>query len=119
VLEYDLRVPALADDLPDASAEGLGLGKPRVVRVLVAAGTTGYAAQADLRYLWMHQKRSQGSHFANDVQSAEYNELVIRKEVDPCHSETFSFDDIPKAHQLMYENKRKPGNMSCLVNAKE
>jgi crotonyl-CoA carboxylase/reductase len=87
--------------------------------VVVCAGTTGYAAQADLRYLWMHQKRFQGSHFANDVQSAEYNQLVVRKEVDPCHSETFSFEEIPKAHQLMYENKHKPGNMSCLVNAKE
>jgi crotonyl-CoA carboxylase/reductase len=87
--------------------------------VVICAGTSGFAAQADLRYLWMRQKRLQGSHFANDVQSREYNDLVIRKEVDPCHSETFSFEDIPKAHQLMYENKHKPGNMSCLVNAKE
>jgi crotonyl-CoA carboxylase/reductase len=87
--------------------------------VVICAGTSGFAAQADLRYLWMRQKRLQGSHFANDVQSREYNELVIRKEVDPCHSETFSFEDIPKAHQLMYENKHKPGNMSCLVNATE
>jgi crotonyl-CoA carboxylase/reductase len=75
--------------------------------------------QADLRYLWMRQKRLQGSHFANDEQAAEYNQLVVEKKVDPCHSETFSFEDIPRAHQLMYENKHAPGNMSCLVNAKE
>ena len=49
----------------------------------------------------------------------EYNELVMRKEVDPCHSETFSFADIPHAHELMHQNKHAPGNMSCLVNAKE
>jgi crotonyl-CoA carboxylase/reductase len=87
--------------------------------IVVCAGTTGFAAQADLRYLWMRQKRLQGSHFANDKQSAEYNELVVAGKVDPCHSETFSFEDIPKAHQLMHENKHAPGNMSCLVNAKE
>ncbi len=87
--------------------------------VVVCAGTTGYAAQADLRYLWMRQKRLQGSHFANDEQAAAYNQLVVDKKVDPCHSETFSFEDIPRAHQLMHENRHPPGNMSCLVNAKE
>jgi crotonyl-CoA carboxylase/reductase len=87
--------------------------------VVVCAGTTGFAAQADLRYLWMRQKRLQGSHFANDVQATEYNQLVVDGKVDPCHSETFSFADIPRAHQLMHENKHAPGNMSCLVNAKE
>jgi crotonyl-CoA carboxylase/reductase len=87
--------------------------------IVICAGTSGFAAQADLRYLWMRQKRLQGSHFANDKQAAEYNQLVVQKKVDPCHSETFSFEDIPRAHQLMYENKHAPGNMSCLVNAKE
>ena len=36
--------------------------------VVVCAGTTGYNATVDLRYLWMRQKRLQGSHFANTVQ---------------------------------------------------
>src|SRR5581483_5066244 len=31
--------------------------------VVICAGTTGYNAVADLRYLWMRQKRFQGSHF--------------------------------------------------------
>ena len=34
--------------------------------VVICAGTTGYHAAVDLRYLWMRQKRLQGSHFAND-----------------------------------------------------
>ena len=37
--------------------------------VVICAGTTGYNATVDLRYLWMRQKRLQGSHFANDEQS--------------------------------------------------
>jgi NADPH:quinone reductase-like Zn-dependent oxidoreductase len=36
--------------------------------VVVCAGTTGYNATVDLRYLWMRQKRLQGSHFANTEQ---------------------------------------------------
>jgi len=86
--------------------------------VVICAGTTGYNAVADLRYLWMRQKRLQGSHFANDVQSAALNDLVIQKKVDPCLSETGEFKDIPRVHQAMYENRHPHGNMACLVGAK-
>jgi crotonyl-CoA carboxylase/reductase len=85
--------------------------------VVICAGTTGYTAVADLRYLWMRQKRLQGSHFANDRQSAAFNDLVVDGRVDPCLSRTFSFADIPAAHQLMYENAHPEGNMAALVSA--
>jgi crotonyl-CoA carboxylase/reductase len=85
--------------------------------VVICAGTTGYNAVADLRYLWMRQKRLQGSHFANDEQSAALNDLVIQKKVDPCLSEVGGFADIPRVHQAMYENRHPHGNMSCLVGA--
>ncbi len=85
--------------------------------VVICAGTTGYNAVADLRYLWMRQKRLQGSHFANDEQCAALNQLVIEGKVDPCLSRTFTFDEIPLCHQLMYENRHSPGNMAALVNA--
>ncbi len=85
--------------------------------VVICAGTTGYNAVSDLRYLWMRQKRLQGSHFANDEQSAAFNQLVIDGKVDPCLSTTFSFDDIGTAHQLMHENKHPEGNMAALVSA--
>jgi len=86
--------------------------------VVICAGTTGYNAVADLRYLWMRQKRLQGSHFANDVQSAALNDLVIQKKVDPCLSQVGEFKDIPGVHQAMYENRHPHGNMACLVGAK-
>jgi crotonyl-CoA carboxylase/reductase len=85
--------------------------------VVICAGTTGYNAVADLRYLWMRQKRLQGSHFANDDQSRAFNELVVDGRVDPCLSRTFSFEDIPMAHQLMSENAHPEGNMAALVSA--
>jgi len=87
--------------------------------VVICAGTTGYNITMDLRYHWMMQKRFQGSHLANDDQAAAVNNLVIKKQVDPCLSETYSFDEIGKAHQLMHENKHPFGNMACLVNAVE
>ncbi|MBI4128475.1 MAG: crotonyl-CoA carboxylase/reductase, partial [Parcubacteria group bacterium] len=87
--------------------------------VVICAGTSGYKATLDLRYHWMHQKRLQGSHFANDDNALEFNDMVSNGNVDPCVSRTFSFDEIPDAHQLMYENRHPPGNMVALVNAKE
>jgi len=85
--------------------------------VVVCAGTTGYNVTLDLRYHWMHQKRLQGSHVANDDEANAVNELVIQKKVDPCLSETYEFNEIGHAHQLMHENKHPSGNMACLVNA--
>ena len=87
--------------------------------VVVCAGTTGYNVTLDLRYHWMHQKRLQGSHVANDQEANAVNELVMQKKVDPCLSETYDYNQIGHAHQLMHENKHPSGNMACLVNATE
>jgi crotonyl-CoA carboxylase/reductase len=87
--------------------------------VVVCAGTTGYLASVDLRYLWMRQKRLQGSHFANDEQCAAFNQMVTRGEVDPCLSKVFPFDEVGTAHQLMYENRHPSGNMAILVGARD
>jgi crotonyl-CoA carboxylase/reductase len=85
--------------------------------VVICAGTTGYNAVADLRYLWMRQKRLQGSHFANDEQSAAFNQLVLDGRIDPCLSRTFEFAEIGTAHQLMSKNRHPEGNMAALVGA--
>jgi len=85
--------------------------------VVICAGTTGYSAVVDLRYLWTRQKRLQGSHFANDEQAAAFNQLVVEGRIDPCLSETFDFVGIGRAHQLMSENRHPKGNMAALVCA--
>jgi crotonyl-CoA carboxylase/reductase len=87
--------------------------------VVICAGTTGYHAAVDLRYLWMRQKRLQGSHFANDEQCAAFNDMVARGEVDPCLSRTFAFDEVGLAHSLMHANKHPMGNMAILVGARD
>jgi crotonyl-CoA carboxylase/reductase len=86
--------------------------------VVICAGTSGFNATVDLRYLWMRQKRFQGSHFANDEQSAAFNQLVLDGKIDPCLGKTYSFDEIGLCHQLMFEGKQPLGVMAALVNAK-
>lgn len=86
--------------------------------VVFCAGTTGYNLTMDARFVWMRQKRIQGSHFANLKQAAQANRLMIERRIDPCMSEVFSWDDIPGAHTKMMANEHKPGNMAVLVQAK-
>ena len=83
--------------------------------VVICAGTTGFNLTIDARYLWMHQKRVQGSHFANLKQAAAANKLVIERRIDPGMSEVFGWDQIPGAHTKMYNNEHAPGNMAVLV----
>ena len=85
--------------------------------VVFCAGTTGYNITFDARYVWMRQKRIQGSHFANLQQASQANRLVVERRIDPCMSEVFSWNDIPKAHTKMWKNEHLPGNMAVLVNA--
>jgi crotonyl-CoA carboxylase/reductase len=85
--------------------------------VVICAGTTGYNLTLDARYLWMHQKRVQGSHFANLMQAASANKLVMAQRIDPCMSDVYGWNEIPKAHMKMWKNEHRPGNMAVLVSA--
>ena len=85
--------------------------------VVICAGTSGFNCTFDVRYMWMHQKRLQGSHFANLKQAASANRLMCERRLDPCMSEVFTWDEIPAAHIKMLRNEHKPGNMSVLVQA--
>jgi crotonyl-CoA carboxylase/reductase len=85
--------------------------------VVICAGTSGYNLTLDARYLWMHQKRVQGSHFANLRQASAANQLMLERRLDPCMSEVFPWAQIPQAHGKMRRNEHKPGNMAVLVSA--
>ena len=85
--------------------------------VVFCAGTSGYNITFDARYVWMRQKRIQGSHFAHLKQASAANQFVIDRRIDPCMSDVFPWEKIPHAHELMRTNRHKPGNMAVLVNA--
>ena len=73
--------------------------------VVICAGTTGYNLTMDARYLWMHQKRVQGSHFANLLQAAQANKLVIERRVDPAMSEVFPVGADPQGAHAHVEER--------------
>lgn len=87
--------------------------------VVGCGATSGYVADIDLRYLWMRQKRLQGSHGANAGQYRATVRLVESGLLDPCLSLTQSFEQVGQMHQLLYENRQPPGNLAALVNASE
>lgn len=85
--------------------------------VVICAGTSGFTCSFDVRYMWMHQKRLQGSHFAHLKQAAAANRLMVGRRLDPCLSEVLPWAEIPAAHMKMWKNEHKPGNMAVLVQA--
>ena len=72
----------------------------------------------DARYVWMRQKRIQGSDFANLFQANQANDMMINKLIKPLMSECFEWRQIPAAHTKMMNNKHLPGNMAALDQAK-
>jgi crotonyl-CoA carboxylase/reductase len=51
------------------------------------------------------------------MQAAQANKLVVDRRIDPCMSEVFAWNQIPKAHMRMWNNEHKPGNMAVLVSS--
>ena len=87
--------------------------------VVICAGTTGFEAVADLRYLWTRQKRLQGSHGTNDEQAAAYNKLVMDGAIDPCLGRVIAFEDLPRAHATMGRGEDVFGNVVALIGAND
>ena len=87
--------------------------------VVICAGTSGYSAMVDLRYLWVRQKRFQGSHGSNDEQAKAYNDLVHQRVVDPCLGKVRPFSEVGQAHQEMADGTAAHGNTAILVGAPE
>jgi len=85
--------------------------------VVICAGTSGYNCTFDVRHMWSHQKRLQGSHFAHLKQASAANQLMLERRLDPCMSEVFDWQDLPEAHMKMRRNEHKPGNMAVLVQS--
>jgi crotonyl-CoA carboxylase/reductase len=85
--------------------------------VVFCAGTTGFNITFDARYVWMRQKRIQGSHFAHLRQASAANQFVLDRRLDPCMSVVLPWSEIAIAHTKMWKNQHPPGNMAVLVNA--
>ena len=72
-----------------------------------APAPAGFNITFDARFVWMRQKRIQGSHFANLKQASAANKFVIDRRIDPCMSEVFPWArDSGRAHQDVEEPAR-------------
>lgn len=69
--------------------------------VVLCGATTGYLATVDLRYLWMFQKRIQGSHAASAEDCREYFSLCENKGLRPEINRVYQWKDLPLAHSDM------------------
>lgn len=85
--------------------------------VVICGGTSGYNADVDLRYLWMRQKRLQGSHGANTQQFRRVVAMVDAGVLDPLLTWCGGFGDLGAAHQMLHDNEHPSGNMAVLVGA--
>ncbi len=83
--------------------------------VVFCAGTTGFNLTFDASYVWMRQKRIQGSHFATMYQSDAANHAVMNGRIKPAMSTVFEWERIPEAHDLMMNNLHPSGNMALMV----
>ncbi len=83
--------------------------------VVTCAGTSGYLGSFDLRYLWLYNKRIQGSHYANPEECILLNNLVTNRSVFPVLSGFSTFSNLPSALQDMSENKHLPGSMAVRI----
>lgn len=85
--------------------------------IVICAGTTGYSAMVDLRYLWTRQKRLQGSHGCNDEQAHGWWSLLNDRRIDPVVGQVLTFDEIGQAHRDMADGHLPPGNTAILIGA--
>ncbi len=118
------RVKEILGDAPDIVFEHVGretfptsvfVCKP-FGKVVICGATSGFRLDFDARYLWMRQKQIIGSHFANAYQCMKANQLMVEGKIRPVIWRTMGFDEVPSAHQLMYENKHL-GKIAILVGA--
>jgi crotonyl-CoA carboxylase/reductase len=83
--------------------------------VVFCAATSGCNFTFDARYVWMKQKRIQGSHYAHIAQIKEANDLVMEKKIAPSITQVFEWSDLPHVHQLMWMNELPPGNLAIKI----
>ncbi len=87
--------------------------------VTICGATTGYAGSLDLRHLWLGIKRLQGSHALCPNEVREYLNLIEEKSLEIPVKKVYSFEDVDKAHQRMYENKIESGKIAILIGAEK
>jgi len=85
--------------------------------VVICAGTSGYTGTLDLRYLWLSQKRLQGSHAGTRNDVGAFLDILEKSVISPVISKVYQWNDLALAHQYLSENKHPGGNLAVLIGA--
>ncbi len=83
--------------------------------VVFCGATTGFNLTMDASYIWMRQKRIQGSHFSSLKDLSTGNKLIEQQKFKLKVSNKYTWKELPQAHADMLENKHTFGNMSVLL----
>ncbi len=79
--------------------------------VVICGATSSYWTSLDLRFLWLGQKRLQGSHSATPEDYDRFVDFIVKNNIRQPVGQVFSWDEIPLAHKLLHEDKGEAGRM--------
>jgi crotonyl-CoA carboxylase/reductase len=112
--------PAIVFEHPGENTFPTSLAICKKGGMVVACGaSTGYRGSFDLRFLWMNQKRIQGSHFADLKECKKIMSLVAKGFIQTNISRIFSFEEIGLAHSILEEGKIPIGNLLIRIENKK
>lgn len=83
--------------------------------VVTVGATTSYRADFDLRYLWLYQKRIQGSHSATPADYSGFIRVVENSGIKPYIGKVYDWEELAIAHQKMYEGNSVSGKMTINI----
>lgn len=66
--------------------------------VVLCGATSGYTASIDLRYLWIYQKRIQGSHGGTVNDARKFIDFCEKHNIHPLIQSCYDWNKLPQAH---------------------
>lgn len=113
------RDPAIVIEHPGESTLPLSLFLCAKKGMVVTCGaTTGYTGTFDLRHLWMHLKRIQGSHVCCGYEVEEYLKLMEKNNIKLPVNHIYNFNEVSKAHMELMEGKTSSGRLVVRISDK-
>ncbi|NLR68495.1 crotonyl-CoA carboxylase/reductase [Chitinophaga varians] len=83
--------------------------------VVTCGASSGFMLNIDASYLWMRQKRLQGSHFCSLSEIVKLQHLIMDGKLTPAVSRIYKWSDLPAAHEEMLKGGDHLGNLAIQV----